>query len=107
MNNDTKTTREGYLYQVQMIRMQQHYGFVVDIELGEGRYGGNELPVREHYTDAHATLPELAFLEQGGWLTIGGEQRAAHFRVVKPDEMEEEGPPAKAGNLLYFATPAY
>jgi CRISPR-associated protein Cmr3 len=108
MNNTTKTTEEGYLYQVQMIRMQPHYGFVVDIELGEEQYGDSELPHLEQLTGGLGTPPELAFLNEG-WLTLGGEQRAARFEVLKPESIAEEQGISQttSGRLLYFATPAY
>ncbi len=108
MNNTTKTTEEGYLYQVQMIRMQPHYGFVIDIELGEEQYGDSELPHPEQRTDGLGTPAELAFLKEG-WLTLGGEQRAARFEVLKPESIAEEQGISQAtpGRLLYFATPAY
>jgi CRISPR-associated protein Cmr3 len=108
MNNTTKTTEEGYLYQVQMIRMQPHYGFVVDIELGEEQYGDSELPHPEQRTDGLGTPPELAFLKEG-WLTLGGEQRAAHFEALQPESIAEEQGISQTtlGRLLYFATPAY
>ena len=108
INSATKTTEEGYLYQVQMIRMQPHYGFVVDIEFGEEQFGDSELPQREHRTDGPGTLSELAFLEHG-WLSLGGEQRAARFAVLKPEEIAEEKDISRStpGRLLYFATSAY
>ncbi len=108
MNNATKTTEEGYLYQVQMIRMQPHYGFVVDIELGEERYGDSELPHPEQRTGRLGTPPEFAFLKEG-WLTLGGEQRAARFEVLQPESIAEEQGIGQttAGRLLYFAAPAY
>jgi hypothetical protein len=44
-----------------------------------------------------------------GWLTLGGEQRAAHFTVLSSQEVAEEQGVTQivSGNLLYFATPAY
>lgn len=108
MNNATKTTEEGYLYQVQMIRMQPHYGFVVDIELGEEQHGDSELPHPEQRTGRLGTPAELAFLKEG-WLTLGGEQRAAHFEVLQPESIAEEQGISQTteGRSLYFATPAY
>ena len=108
MNNATKTTEEGYLYQVQMIRMQSHYGFVVDIELGEEQYGDSELPHPEQRRGGQEIPPELAFLKEG-WLTLGGEQRAARFEVLQPESIAEEQGISQTtpGRLLYFATPAY
>jgi CRISPR-associated protein Cmr3 len=108
MNNTTKTTEEGFLYQVQMIRMRPQYGMVVDIELGEEQYGDSELPHPEQRTDGPGIPPELAFLHEG-WLTLGGEQRAAHFEVLQAETILEEPGMIQAtpGHLLYFATPAY
>ena len=107
MNNATKTTQEGYLYQVQMIRMQPSYGFVVDIGLGNDIAGGSrELPYGENLLSEQETRDKLKFLEQG-WLTLGGEQRAARFEVLKPESITEEQGLTQAisGRLLYFATP--
>jgi CRISPR-associated protein Cmr3 len=104
MHDHAKTTREGYLYQVQMIRMQPGYGFVIDLACGEKRYGASETPpVQEQQRDASH---DLAFLSTG-WLTLGGEQRAARFTVLKGSEERDEAPTTKEGNLLYFATPTY
>ena len=113
MNNATKTTEEGYLYQVQMIRMCRDYGLVVDIELGEEDNGKSELPHPEPLTGRLTAPRALAFLKEG-WLIVGGEQRAARFKIlssedVNPEDIvEEQGINQKTpGNLLYFATPAY
>src|SRR5207247_2744665 len=66
MNNATKTTEEGYLYQVQMIRMQPNYGFVVDIELGQEQYGDSELPHPAQRTDGLG--PQRAVrVSNAGW----------------------------------------
>jgi CRISPR-associated protein Cmr3 len=98
----------SYLYQVQMIRMQPHYGFVVDIELGEERYWDSELPHPEQRRGGLGTPPELAFLKEG-WLTLGSEQLATRFEVLQPESIaEEQGISQRIpGRLLYFATPAY
>jgi len=107
MNNAIKTTEEGYLYQVQMIRMQPDYGFVVDIQLGEEQYGDSDLPQEEQHTVGLGVPTDLNFLKEG-WLTLGGEQRAARFEVLKPESIaEEQGIRATSGKMLYFATPAY
>jgi CRISPR-associated protein Cmr3 len=108
MNNATKTTEEGYLYQVQMIRMQPHYGFVVDIHFGEDQYGDSELPQPEQRTGGLGTPPELAFLKEG-WLTLGGEQRAARFEILEAESVAAEQSISQTtpGRLLYFATPTY
>lgn len=109
MNNTTKTTQEGYLYQVQMIRMQPDYGFIVDIGLGKDVEGGREeLPYGENLMSEQETRDKLTFLKQG-WLTLGGEQRAAYFEVLEPELIAEESAMGQTpqGNLVYFATPAY
>jgi CRISPR-associated protein Cmr3 len=108
MNNATQTSEEGLLYQVQMIRMQENYGFVVDIQLGEVQYGASELPQAEQFTNGLETPSDLAFLQEG-WLTLGGEQRAARFEVLKPEQITAENGLARnsTGKMLYFATPAY
>jgi CRISPR-associated protein Cmr3 len=110
IDSEKQTTRDGYLYQVHMIRMQQDsnfvYGFVIDLELGERNNGHREKqPVSEQREDASE---KLSFLQEG-WLTLGGEQRAARFKVLKPEEcVADPGLEQKeTGNLLYFATPAY
>jgi CRISPR-associated protein Cmr3 len=112
IDNEKQATREGYLYQVHMIRMQQDhdfvYGFVIDLELGEmdNGHGKVQQPATEQCEDG---LDRLSFLQEG-WLTLGGEQRAARFKVLKPEEIITEDlglEQKKTGNLLYFATPAY
>lgn len=103
MQNDTKTTQAGYLYQIQMIRMKADlkavYGFVVDIRLSEE---GN-LP---NFIDDSKTQKNLG-LPGEGWLILGGEQRAAHFTVLgltpQKGSMETQQP----GKRVYLATPAY
>ncbi len=95
MQNDTKTTQAGYLYQVQMIRMEPGYGFVVDIRLSEEN-NPNKL------TDDNKTQEDLG-LPTAGWLTLGGEQRAAHFTVLGITPQKVQLP----GKRVYLATPAY
>ena len=109
MQNATKVTREGYLYQVQMIRMQPGYGLVVDIQLSETSEGGSKgTPYSEKLIENSRVQEELKLPEEG-WLTLGGEQRAAHFEVLKASSIAEENSleNMKAGRLLYLATPAY
>ncbi len=95
MQNDTKTTQAGYLYQVQMIRMEPGYGFVVDIRLSEENNPGK-------LTDDSKTQEDLG-LPNAGWLTLGGEQRAAHFTVLGITPQKAQ----LAGKRVYLATPAY
>ncbi len=88
------------LYQVQMIRMNHIldckyiYGFVVDVGL-DGNADG----------DVQKTLK----LPEQGWITLGGERRAAYFRVIHPtaNHTGESAPERQTKtNLLYLATPA-
>jgi CRISPR-associated protein Cmr3 len=107
MNNATKTTKEGFLYQVHMIRMDHPftYGFVVDIRIAQQPSGTATSP--EPLID-DAQTQQLLRLSDEGWLTLGGERRAARFEVIKSSEAEEQagsGLPAK-GTMLYLLTPA-
>ena len=97
IENKTKTTREGLLYQVQMIRMKSDYGFIVDFRFAAGT---NQ---QETEADARvqAVLPALE-KNEWGWMTLGGEQRAARFTVIHTTFRRRR--PAK---LLYLVTPAY
>ncbi|MGH2506626.1 MAG: type III-B CRISPR module-associated Cmr3 family protein, partial [Ktedonobacteraceae bacterium] len=104
MQNATKTTKEGLLYQVQMIRMKPCYGFIVDIRLSMSATSGN-VGEPEKLLDDQETWSKLNFLPLQGWMTLGGERRTAHFEVVEDvqaDPLEREKP----GRLLYLATPA-
>lgn len=94
----TKKTQDGFLYQVQMIRMKPSYGFVVDIQLTTTSY--ENTPLNDE------RIMQLLHLPRSGWMTLGGEQRAAHFKIVtSPVENKPES--AKKGTLLYLTTPAY
>jgi CRISPR-associated protein Cmr3 len=95
MQNDTKTTQTGYLYQVQMIRMEPGYGFIVDIRLSEENNP-------DKLADDSKTQEDLG-LPNKGWLTLGGEQRAAHFTVLGITSQKVQLP----GKRVYLATPAY
>jgi CRISPR-associated protein Cmr3 len=101
MQNTTKTTQEGLLYQVHMIRMCPNYGFVLDIRL-------STKPDNNDFIDDIQTQKELR-LPSEGWVTLGGERRAARFEVIAPSTYEQgitvEG--SKKGTLLYIATPTY
>ncbi len=103
MQNDTKTTQMGYLYQIQMIRMKADlkavYGFVVDIRLSEEGNPGK-------FTDDSKTQKDLG-LPDTGWLILGGEQRAAHFTVLGITPQEENIEIQQPGKRVYLATPAY
>jgi len=105
MNNRTKTTEEGFLYQTQMIRMERNheyiYGFVVDIRLAQKG-------AQEEFTADSQTQKELG-LPSSGWLTLGGEQRAAHFTIVDTETIDQHNSVErlKSGRLVYLATPAH
>lgn len=107
MNNATKTTREGLLYQLRMVRMSSHYGFVVDIRLSKSLETGTAMPDNEELVDDDQTKKLLRLPEQG-WITLGGERRAAHFQVLKVSESVQQSgvEETRRGNLLYLATPA-
>ncbi len=109
MSNATKTTQEGYLYQVQMVRMKANYGFVVDIRLSASSASNNVVgPANETLLDDGVTQSMLR-LPTTGWLTLGGEQRAAHFTVLQPKDRVSgvDIDQFKRGRLVYLAAPAY
>ncbi|SRR5258708_2602803 len=106
MQSTTKSTREGYLYQIKMIRMQPGYGFVVDIHLSQNAEGGKvKKPIDEPLVDDNEVQARLR-LPTDGWITLGGERRAAHFEVLGPIP-QGIVEPNRAGRLLYLATPSY
>lgn len=101
MQNTTKTTQEGLLYQVHMIRMYPNYGLVLDIRL-------STRPDDNDFIDDTQTQKELR-LPSEGWMTLGGERRVVRFEIIAPSTYERgisvEG--SKKGTLLYLATPTY
>ncbi len=106
MNNATKTTREGFLYQMQMIRMQSNYGFVIDIRLRKPSIH-EDTPYLESLMDDLQTQAELQ-LPNEGWIMLGGDQRTARFEVLQSLD-EDQGSQIERvtrGNLFYLATPA-
>ncbi len=112
MQNSSKTTKDGFLYQSHMIRMQLDYGFVVDIHLSSNRESGKtNKPSKEEYLLTEQLEPRL--LPSQGWLTLGGEQRAARFYVLDEPMSalkslhKEDYEQSEIGTLLYLATPAY
>ncbi len=99
MENATKVTREGMFYSMQMVRMLPSYGFVVDVRLADETHPDTFIP--------DLKTQETLHLHKQGWATIGGEQRAASFRVIGtstplPHNTKHEG----NGTVLYLATPA-
>lgn len=109
MSNVTKTTREGYLYQTRMVRMKPLYGFVVDVRLAiDAASNSLVAPLDEPLLDDSKTQSAL-HLPTTGWLTLGGEQRAAHFTILQSEDRHSavDIDQSKKGNLVYLATPAY
>jgi CRISPR-associated protein Cmr3 len=107
MNNQKKSTEEGLLYQMRMVRMNHTiesdhvYGFVVDVRLSQSSEGTNQF-----IDDSQAR--KLLRLPEDGWITLGGERRAARFEIIdspqsaKANRLEE----ARHGTMVYLATPA-
>ena len=100
MQNATKTTETGYLYQVQMIRMQPGCGFLVDIRLSDENNSHTLI-------DDSQTQQALGLTAGAGWLTLGGEQRAAYFTVLGITPLQGSMEGQKPGTRVYLATPAY
>jgi len=105
MNNRTKTTEEGLLYQTEMIRMNHDYksaytyGFVVDVRLTTGSDSQQLLNDKQTQDTLH--LPDQ------GWMILGGERRAAQFTVIHAESRDEDqAATTQRHNLLYLATPA-
>ncbi len=103
MNNRTKTTEEGLLYQIEMIRMNHQYksdyiyGFVVDIRLVTTSNGWQFINDGDTQKEIH--LPD------NGWMILGGERRAAQFEVIGTTS-EDQATVQQTYNMLYLATPA-
>ncbi|HZU69287.1 MAG TPA: type III-B CRISPR module-associated protein Cmr3 [Ktedonobacteraceae bacterium] len=118
MNNETKTTREGLLYQVRMVRMKHDldftnrdndfvYGFVVDISLAGTEESACLTDSPETLLSDEQVQKQLR-LPDSGWITLGGERRAAYFRVLKSVTLSasENVEQLKAGRAVYLSTPA-
>ena len=109
MNNATKTTQEGQLYQVLKVRMnplvnpEYIYGFVIDVRLAQKSTSG-EVPTYSEPLEDDAQTQILLKLPNKGWVTLGGERRAAHFTVIHTQESQQVS--TRQGTLLYLATPA-
>lgn len=99
MENATKTTRDGMLYSMQMMRMKPNFGFVVNIGLTSET--DSEPLIPDEMVQSKLKLPEQ------GWATIGGEQRAVRFTVLKTLSSQHSCKQHEGHNtLLYLATPA-
>ncbi len=105
----SKTTEDGLLYQVQMVRMNPQYNddylysFVVDIHFEQ--VPGDVTSGSVTYADDTEMQNKLNLPDQG-WLTLGGERRAAKFQIIKDALPSEKLEQKKRGRLLYLATPA-
>ena len=81
--------------------MCPNYGFVLDIRLAADSDGSNFIDDEQTQKDLH--------LPPNGWITLGGERRAARFEVITPSTYEQgvsvEG--SKKGTMFYLAAPAY
>jgi CRISPR-associated protein Cmr3 len=109
MNNATKTTQEGQLYQVLKVRMnplvnpEYIYGFIIDVRLAQN-LTSDETPTYSEPLEDDAQTQNLLKLPDKGWVTLGGERRAAHFTVLHPQTSQQVS--TRQGTLLYLATPA-
>jgi CRISPR-associated protein Cmr3 len=108
LDSTTKTTKEGFLYQTQVIRMLPGYGFVIDIRLCNPSISV-DTPYFESFMNDDQTQRELRLPDENeGWIILGGERRTARFKILQssPQVQEKEIERIKRGNLLYLATPA-
>ncbi len=99
MDSARKTTKEGFLYQAISTRIRERYGFVIDLQLAPKDDQASPLDVPA----------ELNFLHEG-WMTLGGEQRAARFTVLQADQVEVEESAqlsVESKKFLYLVTPAF
>ncbi len=98
MDNHVKKTEDGRLYQIQMVRMQPTYGFVVDTHF-----------TQEGQKESQDVVEMMKRVEistdkgRWGWITLGGEQRAASISIL-PDSTF---PRKQTGKIHYLVTPAY
>jgi CRISPR-associated protein Cmr3 len=106
MNNSAKTTKEGFLYQTQVIRMQPGYGFVIDIRLRKPSISAG-MPYFESLIDDDQTQKEL-HLPNEGWIILGGERRTACFEILVSsiEDQKNQIEQVAQGKLFYLATPA-
>jgi CRISPR-associated protein Cmr3 len=94
MDSRRKVTEEGLLYSTQMLRMKEEYGFLITIYIAKDQ--------NPYEKDELATQIIYNALKKSGWVTMGGEQRAAHFEI----RVDAAHAFRSKGNLLYLATPA-
>jgi CRISPR type III-B/RAMP module-associated protein Cmr3 len=79
------------------VKHEYIYGFVVDIILTPP--SPDDAPLSDTQVQQELHLPDT------GWMTLGGEQRAAHFRVLSTPQTPAR-PLSREHALLYLATPA-
>jgi CRISPR-associated protein Cmr3 len=94
MDSTRKVTEEGLLYSMQMVRMKAEYGFLITISIAKDQ--------NSYDKDEQATQTIYRVLKKSGWVTMGGDQRAADFEIL-PDSVSTT---TVSGRLLYLATPA-
>jgi CRISPR-associated protein Cmr3 len=94
MDSRRKVTEEGLLYSTQMLRMKAGYGFLITIYIAKDQ--------ASHEKDSQATQTIYGPLKKSGWVTMGGEQRAARFQIL----LDSASDGRASGSLLYLATPA-
>ena len=111
MDNATKSSREGMFYSVQMLRMQHDlriqqdqrftYGFLVDVRLADEISPDNLLP------DNQTRMALKLHTRDQGWVVLGGEQRAASYRIVgESAPLPHQQMHVGHSTLLYLTTPA-
>jgi CRISPR-associated protein Cmr3 len=94
MDSRRKVAEEGLLYSTQMLRMKERYGFLTTIYIAKDQNSDER--------DDQATQLIYDVLKKSGWVTLGGEQRAAYFEIMVDAAQAFQS----KGNLLYLATPA-
>ncbi len=104
-DDQTRTTIEGLLYTVFMVRMKENYGLVVELRLAR------EARSMELESDEQtATLLRLPKPPASLTGTLGGERRPVTFRLLdpasEPVHVASPQPEPGARTLLYLTTPA-
>lgn len=99
MENTTKTAQEGLFYGMRMIRMQPDYGFAIDIRIVDE--SNPKQFINDKDTQKTLRLPDE------GWITMGGEQRVAAFKVIGTSTpLHSNSKRTGRGSVIYLATPA-
>src|SRR5207248_3409544 len=90
-----------------LVRMKPGYGFVIDVRLSQTSPNSTAADHAEVLEDDSKTQEQL-HLPDRGWITLGGERRAARFEVIPSTDSIGQTAIERAskGNLIYLATPA-